>query len=72
SAEIGFHAFSAGIYSIKHLPLSVLFRKTKPYSNSSDSQAFFDDTWISLLFEIAQHICSFSMFSLVTLMYSII
>ena len=71
SAEIGIHAFSAGIYSIKHFPRSTLFKNTKPSSNRSDSHAFFDETCMSLLFEMAQQICSFSIFSFVTCMYSI-
>ena len=32
---------------------------------------FFDETWASLLLEIAQQICSFSRFSFVTLKYSV-
>ena len=44
SALIGFHAFSAGMYSIKHLPRSTLFRNTSPSSNRSASHAFLDET----------------------------
>ena len=68
---IGTHAFSAGIYSIKHFPLSVLFRKTSPSSKHFIIQSFLEETPISLLLEIAQQICSFSIFSFVTCIYSI-
>lgn len=43
-AAIGAHAFSAGIYSIKHLPRTLPFRKTSPSSRRSASHSFFDDT----------------------------
>ena len=72
SASIGTHAFSAGRYSINHLPRSVLFKNTSPSSNRSISHAFLEETCMSLLLEIAQQICSFSRFSFVTLTYSII
>ena len=57
---------------MKHFPRSTLFKKTRPSSKRSASQAFLDDTWTSLLFEMAQQICSCSRLSLVTLIYSII
>ena len=66
AASIGFHAASAGRYSMKHLPRSVLFKKTNPSSKRSRSHAFLDETCASLLFEIAQQMCSVSMFSRVT------
>lgn len=69
---MGFQAFSAGIYSIKHFPRSTLFRKTSPSSNRPASHAFLKATCTSLLLEMARQICSFSRFSLVTLMYSMI
>ena len=72
SALIGFQAFSAGMYSMKHFPRSTLFRNTSPSSNRSSSHAFLDATCTSLLLEIAQQICSWSMFSFVTRMYSIL
>ena len=43
---------------MKHLPRSMLFKNTKPSSKRSASHAFLDDTCTSLLFEIAQQICS--------------
>ena len=66
---MGTQAFSAGIYSIKHFPRSILLRNTNPSSNRSFSQFFFDITCISLLLEIAQQICSFSIFSLLFCRY---
>lgn len=43
-ASTGFHAFSAGIYSIKHFPRSTLLRNTSPSLKRSESHAFFDET----------------------------
>jgi len=44
SAQMEFQVFSAGMYAIKHLPRSALFRKTSPPANRSDSHAFLEDT----------------------------
>lgn len=68
---MGYHAFSAGIYSIKHFPRSTDFKKTNPSLNLSESHDFLLATCMSLLFEMAQQICSPSRFSFVTLTYSI-
>lgn len=50
----------------KAFPPSVLFKKTNPSANRSCSQAFLELTCASLPFESAQHICSVSIFLLVT------
>ena len=72
SALMGAHAYSAGIYSMKHFPRTLPFKNTIPSSSLSFSQFFLDMTWISLLLEIAQLMCSLSIFSCVSFTSSIL
>ena len=44
SASMGFQAYSAGIYSMKHFPRSTLLRNTRPSSKRSASHAFLEAT----------------------------
>lgn len=71
-ASMGAQAYYAGMYSIKHFPRTFPFKKTSPSSSLFSSQFFLDITWISLLFDIAQQICSCSIFSCVNLTSSTI